>query len=255
MFSRSFWFQLVICQYVPAFLHWLRETSIDSSQTIRNLPHVIYWWCLQHITHYENKICLRNSLLMLEIDILVNSFIRLHFSSVLKIEKSEGCSTPKFDSNWACPRAWGSLIGVGWSFTAFAFIDSSFKSKPKWVSLSHVNATNSTMLYSASIISSHAYYTYFSIVIFTIPRFKEDIRLANLLVASFTINPPRQSLVFIIHGKIGTLVYTRVGHSYMYLITHMRRKGIYHGVIYLRNWNSLHPISTNKYKFYHFRWS
>ena len=180
MFSRSFWFQLVICQYVPAFLHWLRETSIDSSQTIRNLPHVIYWWCLQHITHYENKICLRNSLLMLEIDILVNSFIRLHFSSLLKIEKSEGCSTPKFDSNWACPRAWGSLIGVGWSFTPFAFIDSSFKSKPKWVSLSHVNATNSTMLYSASIISSHAYYTYFPIVIFTIPRFKEDIRLANL---------------------------------------------------------------------------
>ena len=45
----------------------------------------------------------------------------------------------------------------------------------------------------------------------------------------------------------------RVGHSYMYLITHLRWKGIYHGAIYLRNWNSLHPISTNKSKFCHFR--
>ena len=46
---------------------------------------------------------------------------------------------------------------------------------------------------------------------------------------------------------------TQVGHSYMYLITHLRRKGIYHGAIYLRNWNSLHPISTYKSKFCHFR--
>ena len=45
----------------------------------------------------------------------------------------------------------------------------------------------------------------------------------------------------------------RVGHSYMYLITHMQRKGIYHGAIYLRNWNSLHPISTEKSNFFHFR--
>jgi hypothetical protein len=44
-----------------------------------------------------------------------------------------------------------------------------------------------------------------------------------------------------------------VGHSNMYLITHMRRKGIYHGAIYLRNWNCLHPISIDKSKFYHFR--
>ena len=27
----------------------------------------------------------------------------------------------------------------------------------------------------------------------------------------------------------------RVGHSYMYLMTHLRRKGINHGAIYLRN--------------------
>ena len=56
------------------------------------------------------------------------------------------------------------------------------------------------------------------------------------------------------------LIYTRtrnhdpwVGHSYMYLITHLRQNGIYHGAIHLRNWNSLHPMSTNKYKFCHFR--
>ena len=35
----------------------------------------------------------------------------------------------------------------------------------------------------------------------------------------------------------------------MYLITHLRRKGIYHGAIYLRNWNSLHPINTNNLNF------
>ena len=46
---------------------------------------------------------------------------------------------------------------------------------------------------------------------------------------------------------------TREGHSYMYLITHMRWKGIYHGALYLRNWNSLHPMSTNKSKFCHYR--
>ena len=44
---------------------------------------------------------------------------------------------------------------------------------------------------------------------------------------------------------------TRAGHSYMYLITNLRRKGIYDGAIYLRNWNFLHPISTNKSKFCH----
>ena len=42
---------------------------------------------------------------------------------------------------------------------------------------------------------------------------------------------------------------SRIGYSYMYLITHMRRKGIYHGAIYLIDWNSLHPISIDKSKF------
>ena len=51
----------------------------------------------------------------------------------------------------------------------------------------------------------------------------------------------------------GTTHLPWVGHSYMYLITHMGRKGIYHGGIYLINWNSLHPISTDKSKFCHFR--
>ena len=59
-----------------------------------------------------------------------------------------------------------------------------------------------------------------------------------------------------LHNKKGinnNISFARGGHSYMYLITHLRRKGIYHGAIYLRNWNSLHPISTNKSKFCHFR--
>ena len=45
----------------------------------------------------------------------------------------------------------------------------------------------------------------------------------------------------------------RVGHSYMYLITHLQWKGIYHGAIYLINWNSIQPISTDQSKFCHFR--
>ena len=45
----------------------------------------------------------------------------------------------------------------------------------------------------------------------------------------------------------------RVGNSYMYLITHLRRKDISYGAIYLRNWNILHPINTNKSNFCHFR--
>ena len=51
----------------------------------------------------------------------------------------------------------------------------------------------------------------------------------------------------LIHFQMHTTIIQNawVGHSYMYLIIHMRRKGMYHGVIYLRNWTSLHRISTN----------
>ena len=36
----------------------------------------------------------------------------------------------------------------------------------------------------------------------------------------------------------------------MYLITHLQQKGTYHGAIYLISWNSLHPISIDKFKKY-----
>ena len=62
----------------------------------------------------------------------------------------------------------------------------------------------------------------------------------------------RETYARILATIIGPLA-TRVGHSYLYLITHMRRKGIYHGAIYLRNWNCLHPISKDESKFCHFR--
>ena len=52
--------------------------------------------------------------------------------------------------------------------------------------------------------------------------------------------------------SLSTCQHSRVGHSYMYLRTHMRRKGIYHGAIYVINWNFLHLISTNKSNFCHF---
>ena len=36
----------------------------------------------------------------------------------------------------------------------------------------------------------------------------------------------------------------RVGHSYMYLITHLRRKGIYHGAIYPRKLEFFTPYQS-----------
>ena len=59
---------------------------------------------------------------------------------------SEEWSIAKLDSNWAYSRAWDSLIiDVGRSSTSFPFIGSSFKSKPKWTSLSNAESTKSTM--------------------------------------------------------------------------------------------------------------
>ena len=56
------------------------------------------------------------------------------------------------------------------------------------VFLPHVKSTNSTMLYYASTISSHANCTYSSIGISSLPRFKEEMRLANLFAASFILD-------------------------------------------------------------------
>ena len=67
-------------------------------------------------------------------------------------------------------------------------IGSSFKSKPKWICLFHVKSTNSTMLYSASTISSPANYTLSSIGISTHSRFKEEMRVSNSFVASYTLH-------------------------------------------------------------------
>ena len=50
------------------------------------------------------------------------------------------------------------------------------------------------------------------------------------------------------------VTHSRVGHSFMYLVIYLRRKGIYHEAIYLRNWNLYTPISTDKSNFFHFRW-
>jgi hypothetical protein len=61
------------------------------------------------------------------------------------------------------------------------------------------------------------------------------------------------SAKLIVKGLMGVLEDSRVGHSYMYLITHLQRKDNYYGAIYLRNWKSSHLIGTNKYKFCHFR--
>ena len=47
------------------------------------------------------------------------------------------------------------------------------------------------------------------------------------------------------YAHIGAAHPPRVEHSYMYLITHLRRKGIYHGAIYLRNWNYTLSVQIN----------
>ena len=80
-------------------------------------------------------------------------------------------------------------ISVGLSSTSFPSTSSAFKSKPKWISLSHVKSTNSGMLYFASTISSLPNYTNSPIgKSSTLPRFKEETRLATSYVASFTLN-------------------------------------------------------------------
>ena len=126
---------------------------------------------------------------MLEIDVLFNFFIEdcmfipSFFSRMIK-----------FYSNWAYSWAWGSLtIGVSWSSTSFPYIGSSFKFKPKWISLPHAKSTNSAMLYSASIITSYANCTYSSMGIPSLPRFKEEMRLANSFVVFSILNFLRSS--------------------------------------------------------------
>ena len=108
---------------------------------------VVQWWCLHHITPYDNKNLMfiylfKWCLLMLEIDIIFNLFIKDCMFVTSTIKNSEGCFIAKFDSNWAYSRAWGSLIiGVGWSSTSILFMGSSFKSRPKWIYLSHAKST------------------------------------------------------------------------------------------------------------------
>ena len=46
------------------------------------------------------------------------------------------------------------------------------------------------------------------------------------------------------------VTHSRIGHSFMYLVIYLRRKGIYHEAIYLRNWNLYTPISTDKSNFF-----
>ena len=79
---------------------------------------------------------------------------------------------------------------------------------------------------------------------------KTLLRLTRLLILATHLRFVLICVMCLSHG----LARSRGGHSYMYLVTHMRRKGIYHGAIYLKIWNSLHPISTDKSNFFHFRW-
>ena len=121
---------------------------------------------------------------MLEIDVLFNFFIEdcMFIPSIFS-------RMIKFYSNWAYSWAWGSLtIGVSWLSTSFPYIGSSFKFKPEWISLPHAKSTNSAMLYSASIITSYANCTYSSMGIPSLPRFKEEMRLANSFVVFSILN-------------------------------------------------------------------
>lgn len=135
---------------------------------------IVFWW----------------RLLMLEIDILFNLSIKDCMFITSKTGSSEGCSVADFDSNWAYSRAWGIFtIGVGWSSTSFPSIGLSFKSKREWISLSHVKFSNSAMLYSASIVSSHANCKYSSMGISTLRRFKKEWDfLIHLLLLSLSIS-------------------------------------------------------------------
>ena len=87
-------------------------------------------WCLHHIMHYESWIyCMWRCLLMLEIEILFNLFVKDCMFTTPKTQSYEGCFIANFDCNLAYSRVWGSLtIGDGWPSTPFPFIGSLLKS-------------------------------------------------------------------------------------------------------------------------------
>jgi hypothetical protein len=74
-------------------------------------------------------------------------------------------------------------------------LDLHSKSKPKWVSLPHAKSINLAMQYFASTMSSLANCTYSLTCIYSLSRFKEEMRLANLLVAPFILGFSRSSLI------------------------------------------------------------
>ena len=101
----------------------------------------------------------------------------------------EECFTEKFDSNWGILTGSRKLDYWSWPVIhIIPYIGSSFKSKPKCVSLPHAKSTNSTLMYSASTISSPANCTYSSIGIYSLSSLKEEMRFANSLAASFIFN-------------------------------------------------------------------
>ena len=90
-----------------------------------------------HTQQEWESIVFRRCLLMLEIDILFNVFIKYCMFITSTTRNSKDWSIAKFESNWAYSWARGSIIiGVGWSSTSIPSVDSLFKSTHRWTSLS-----------------------------------------------------------------------------------------------------------------------
>ena len=107
-------------------------------------------------------------------------------SQHLQLKTPKGCSTTKLMVIGHSNKLWGGLtIGVGWLYTSFLSIGSSFEYLiPYGFSALHASSTNSTMMFSAS--------TTFSLIAhilqWALLHFKEEMRLANIFATSFILN-------------------------------------------------------------------
>ena len=91
--------------------------------------------------------------------------------------------------------AWGSLtIGVGWSSISSPSIGSSFKSKPKWISLFMPNLPTQPCCTQHQQSLSCQLHIFFNRHFFT-SRTQRGMRLVNTFVASFILDFSRSSFM------------------------------------------------------------
>ena len=117
------------------------------------MKHLVLWWCLHHITHYEcntslslDGVCWCWKLTSCSIYPLKIACSSHHQPKTLKDAPFQNLIV----SGHTHGLEEGLIIGVGQSSTSFPSIGSSIKSKPKWIFLPHAKSTDLATLYFAS---------------------------------------------------------------------------------------------------------